>query len=139
MLQNLLVERFNLVLHKETRELQGYALVLGKGRLEVDQVKDPPVKNDWSVNGDHREARGVTMSSFAAGFLTLMLQAPVVDKTGLTGFYNFPFDPTREETRREEFASVFTETDELGLKLESRKLPLEVIVIESGNKVPVDN
>jgi uncharacterized protein (TIGR03435 family) len=138
MLQNLLIERFQLVLHQESRELDGYALVMGKGRLKPAEVKDPPVKNDWAVNGEQREARGVSMANFA-GLLSPMLQAPVVDKTGLAGFYNFSFDPTREETRREEFPSVFTVLEDLGLRLESRKLPLDVIVIDSGNKVPVEN
>lgn len=139
MLQNLLIERFKLVLHQETRDIPGYALVLGKGRLKLEEVKDPPVKNDWTVNGERREARGVTMPAFAAGFLSLMLQAPVVDQTGLAGFYNFPFSPTKEETRREEFPSVDTALGELGLKLEDRKLPLDVIVVESGSQIPIDN
>lgn len=127
-----------LVLHHETRELPGYALVLGKSRLRLEEVKDPPVKNDWAVNGERREARGMTMSALA-GFLYPMMQLPVVDRTGLTGFYNFTFDPTKEETRREEFASVFTEVEELGLRLDARRLPLDVVVIESGSKVPIDN
>lgn len=138
MLQNLLIGRFKLVLHHETREIPGYALVLGKSRLKVEEAKDPPVKNDWDVNGDRREARGMTMSALA-GFVTPMLQQPVLDQTGLAGFYNFAFDPTREETLRGEFASVFTEIEELGLRLDARKLPLDVIVVESGSRVPTDN
>jgi uncharacterized protein (TIGR03435 family) len=138
MLQNLLIERFQLTLHHETRDLPAYELVMGKGRLKLVEVKDPPVTNDWVVKGEQREARSVSMANFA-GLLSPMLQAPVVDKTGLAGFYSFSFDPTKEETRREEFPSVFTVLEELGLRLESRKLPLEVIVIESGNKVPVEN
>jgi uncharacterized protein (TIGR03435 family) len=127
-----------LALHHETLDLPAYALVMGKGRLKLVEIKDPPVKNDWAVNGEQREARGVSMANFA-GLLSPMLQAPVVDKTGLAGFYNFSFDPTREETRREEFPSVLTVLEELGLGLESRKLPLDVVVVDSGNKVPVEN
>jgi uncharacterized protein (TIGR03435 family) len=138
MLQNLLIERFQLALHHETRDLPAYALVMGKGRLKLVEVKDPPVKNDWVVNGEQREARGMSMANFA-GLLSPLLQAPVVDKAGLAGFYNFSFDPTKEETRREELPSVFTVLEDLGLRLESRKLPLDVIVIDSGNKVPVEN
>src|SRR5580658_4200491 len=102
MLQGLRIERVHLALHHETLDLPAYALVMGKGRLKLVEIKDPPVKNDWAVNGEQREARGVSMANFA-GLLSPMLQAPVVDKTGLAGFYNFSFDPTREETRREEF------------------------------------
>ncbi len=138
MLQNLLIERFQLMLHHETRDLPAYELVMGKGRLKLVEVKDPTVKNDWVVKGEQREARSVSMANFA-GLLSPMLQAPVVDKTGLAGFYNFSFDPTKEETRREEFPSVFTVLEDLGLRLESRKLPLDVIVIDNGNKVPVEN
>jgi len=138
MLQNLIVERFKLVLHQESRELDGYALVMSKGRLKLVEIKDPPVKNDWVVNGEQRDARGVSMANFA-GLLSPMMQAPVMDKTGLAGFYSFSFDPTKEETHREEFPSVFTVLEDLGLRLESRKLPFDVIVVDSGNKVPVEN
>jgi uncharacterized protein (TIGR03435 family) len=68
-----------------------------------------------------------------------MLQAPVIDKTGLEGYYNFPFERTMEETGRDSAPSVFTVVEELGLKLESRKAPFDVVVIDSGNKVPAGN
>ncbi len=138
MLQTLLIERFNLKLHHETRDLAAYALTLGKSPLKLEEVKDPRSKNDWSLDGEHRSARGMTMAVFSI-YLSQMLQSPVLDRTALPGYYNFPLDPTLEETRRDSDPSVFTAVSTLGLHLDSVKAPFDVIVIESGNPVPADN
>jgi uncharacterized protein (TIGR03435 family) len=138
MLQTLLEERFKLVLHHETRELPAYALTTGKGRLKLQEVKDASIKNSWAVDGDSREARSMSMGALSA-FLSPMLRAPVLDMTGLEGYYNFPLVPTMEETSRDSLPSVFTVIEGLGLKLVSRKAPLDVVVIDSGNKVPTEN
>jgi uncharacterized protein (TIGR03435 family) len=138
MMRNLLIERFKLALHHETKNLPAYALMIGGGRLKLQEVKAPAVKDDWVGSGDDREARSVSMASLAT-ILSPMVKAPVLDQTGLAGYYGFPFETTKEETRQDSRPSVFTVVEELGLKLESRKMPFDVIVIDSGSKVPTDN
>jgi uncharacterized protein (TIGR03435 family) len=140
MLQNFLLERFKLMLHHETKDLPVYDLVTGKGRLKLKKSGETAVKNDWAMEGDHRLAKSMNLATLAT-YLTLMLGArtPVRDKTGLEGYYDFPFDLTKEETTRDSAPSIFSVVDDLGLYLESRKAPFDVVVIDSGNRQPTEN
>ena len=137
MLQTLLIERFKLVLHHETRDLACYALVQGGGKLKL--VEDASGQNDsMATNDGRREFKSMSMAALAQ-FVSPMLRRPVMDRTGLVGHYRFPLDPTREETGQESAPSIFTVVGELGLKLESRSEPFDVIVITGGEKVPIEN
>jgi uncharacterized protein (TIGR03435 family) len=148
MLQALLIERFKLTLHHETRELPMYSLVRGKGQLRLkDTAKPDGAKNGWDLANGHRAAKNMSMTSLAQ-FVTLMLAAPVLDRTGLSGYYDFPLELTLEETggatatqadSRSTAPSVFTLLQDLGLKLEPSKAPFDVVVIDQGDKVPIDN
>jgi uncharacterized protein (TIGR03435 family) len=140
MLQNLLVERFKLTLHHETKDLPVYDLVIGKGQLKLKKSGESAVKNDWAIEGEHRSAKSMNLATLAT-YLTLMFGArtPVQDKTGLEGYYDFLFDLTKEETARDSAPSIFSVVDDLGLYLESRKAPFDVLVIDSGNWQPAEN
>ena len=137
MLQTLLIDRFRLVLHREKRELQAYALVIGKGRLKLVE-NESDQKNFWAVNNGQREAKGWSMAALAE-MESSTLRLPVLDMTCLPGHYDFPYDYSQEETTRDSAPSIFTIVADLGLKLESRKAPFDVIVVDSGNKVPIGN
>jgi uncharacterized protein (TIGR03435 family) len=139
MLQALLIERFQLVLHHETRELPGYVLVLGKGRLKLVE-SDGETKNAAVVTAGHREMKHTDMTMLAQ-LASQTLRAPVMDMTGLTGYYDFLYDFSMEETADPANAapSIFTIVESLGLKLESRKMAFDVIVIDGGNKTPIGN
>jgi uncharacterized protein (TIGR03435 family) len=63
MLETLVTDRFQLTLHHETRDLPAYTLILGKGRLKLQEVKDPAVKNDWTIEGDRREAKSMSVAA----------------------------------------------------------------------------
>jgi uncharacterized protein (TIGR03435 family) len=87
--------------------------------------------------------------------LSKFLDRPVVDMTGLTGRYNFTLDYSVDELRNLVRASggdasripdfggdqisIFTSVESLGLKLETRKAPVQVIVIDSVQKTPTAN
>ena len=137
MLQTLLVDRFKLVLHHETRELPAYALMVGKTKLKLVEDDTNP-KNSAVMSGDRREMRSMNLATLAQ-FASLTLRTPVLDKTGLSGYYDFPYDISQEETLKDSAPSIFTVFEELGLKLESRKEPFDVIVIDSGNRTPIEN
>jgi uncharacterized protein (TIGR03435 family) len=140
MLQALLIERFQLVLRRETRELPAYALVMGKGPLKLVENESNP-KDSATLTGPRRHMTSTSMATLAQ-FASQTLRTPVLDLTGLAGHYDFQYEYSREETgdtTDNPRPSIFTVIADLGLKLESRKAPFEVIVIESGNKSPTEH
>jgi uncharacterized protein (TIGR03435 family) len=118
MLQALLADRFKLVVHKETKQVAGYALVPGKdgprlARSSTDDKRTFGVRREVGASGKPSSkliARKVEMRDLA--FLLLMTtQRPVIDRTGLTGEFNFdlefaPFDS--EGTADSDAPSLFT-------------------------------
>jgi uncharacterized protein (TIGR03435 family) len=141
MLQALLTERFELKLHREQRLMPVYALISGKGPSKL-QKSDGDVGYDMS-NGK-RILKNHTMVQLA-DMLTFTVQRPVFDRTGLTGTYNIPLEMSFEElggiNAKAEISapSIFTIIEGLGLKLDSRREPVEIIVVDSGNKTPIEN
>jgi uncharacterized protein (TIGR03435 family) len=144
MLQNLLADRFQLVLHRETKPLPVYALTVGKNGLKIKPVESG---NDISSNSSrtrwHVNAK-TSMPRFAE-FLSVQLDRPVLDDTGLSGAFEITLDwtvDTVEQPGANDTASgpsIFTAVQEqLGLKLEARKGPVEILVVDrverpSGN------
>jgi uncharacterized protein (TIGR03435 family) len=139
MLQGLLIERFKLLIHHENRELPAYALVTGKGRLKLVKDEDENNrKNFIAVTNGQREAKGWSMANLAQ-MASLTLRLPVLDMTGIEGHYDFPYDYSLEETGSDSWPSIFTVVADLGLRLEARKAPFDVFVVDSGKKIPSEN
>ena len=167
MVQTLLAERFKLQVRRETREMPIYALVLARRdgqlgsrlRREADvcaayrtataRGEKPP---DLPPRADGRPACGMMggLGRFFAGGVTLAMLAaalspqvarPVVDRTGLSGFFeadiDFSADPlTNAATER---PSLFTALEEqLGLRLEPARAPVDVLVIDRVER-PTEN
>lgn len=157
MMQTLLADRFGLAIHTETQDKQGYALVVSKNGAKLPPpIEDPSVMFGGTPSGDRTlTATSVSMARFADA-LSLPLRAIVVDRTGIEGQYNVSFqwtpDPNSEPrvTKSGEPVppppsdatpgpSIFTALQEkLGLRLEARKVPVEVIVIERASR-PTEN
>ena len=156
MLQALLADRFGLVVHSEMQEKPGFALVIGRNGPKL-----PPPTEDLSVmfsrtpSGDRTlSAQNVSMKRFADA-LTVALGSIVVDQTGIEGKYDvsFQWTPDSSEPRMSKSGeplpappadampgpSIFTAVQEkFGLKIEARKVPMPVIVIERANR-PSEN
>ena len=147
-LQALLASRFEFKMHRETREWQVYSLVAGKNgpKLTPSEEKGSSTR----VGNGHMEAKGITMDSLAYS-LAGWLGRPTVNKTGLEGKFNLTLDFEPERSVRvvggaEPIAgvdvarpSLFTAVqDQLGLKLESRKAPVEMLVVDHIAR-PTDN
>ncbi len=138
MMRDLLKERFQLAFHTEKRELRSYALVVAKGGSKLKQATpdEVPYRQNSRMG---TEARATTMQEFA-DFLANPVERPVVDKTGLTGRWDFAFDFTKymmdEPKGIDDFLQVLNITlqGELGLKLESEKDVVEVMVIDHVSK-----
>ncbi len=75
-----------------------------------------------------------------AGLLATPARGPVVDKTGLTGIYDIKLSFAPEGVPDSPLPSVFTAVQEqMGLKLEAQKVPVDMIVIDHVEKVPTEN
>lgn len=142
MLVPLLVERFNLKYHHETRELPMYSLVIAKGGVKMKESKpDDPSDNEGSgqhflrfKGRGHLESKGTNVPMLVST-LSMQLGRSVVDKTGLSGGYDFTLQWTPDDAAPSADdavgPSLFTALQEqLGLKLESDKALAEVIVID---------
>ena len=144
MLQALLTERFRMKLHREKRELPVYVLLRGKGELKL---------KPGDAGGQPTQVGTATQITFKnqpvsrlAGMLTARMDRPVLDLTGIEGVYDYtvetgglgfngqpPADPTAGP-------SIFTALqDNLGLRLESQKAPIDVLVIDAVQRIPTSN
>ncbi len=146
MLQTLLAERFKLTLHRETRQLPMYALVVAKGGLKIHPSEGGDGKT--SARPGHFEATKITMQKLA-DLMARQAGLPVTDATGVSGVYDFTLDwsPTADlklgagdAGGNDQGPSFFTAIQEqLGLRLESRKGPVEVMVVDQMEKMPTEN
>ena len=138
MMRVLLKERFQLAFHTERRELRSFALTLAKGGPKMKQAlpDEAPYRENLRMG---MVARATTMQSFA-DFLANPLEKPVVDKTGLTGSWDFAFDFTKymmgEPRGIDDFLQALNATlqGEVGLKLEPEKEVVDVMVIDHVSK-----
>jgi len=149
MLQTMLADSFKLKYHRETEEVQGFALVVDKKGKKIQKaVADGD--EDFLLTANNPPGTGaltaqkISMATVAKNLSTVNLcigvrgfVAPVVDHTGLQGFFTFKltWDLCRGEgTENLDRAIRFTIRDQLGLNLEPAKVPYEFFVIDSAEK-----
>jgi uncharacterized protein (TIGR03435 family) len=130
MLRNLLAERCKLVLHHENRPIEAYILEVARNgpKLEKALASD----SDATTNGGHGtiEARVISMERFAE-VLSRQMDLPVVNRTGLGGKFNVTLKWSPESDQAPDRGpSIFTAIQQLGLRLEARKIPIDVLVID---------
>jgi uncharacterized protein (TIGR03435 family) len=140
MVQKLLVERFGLKFHWETRELSVYGVTVSKGGMKLAKsVGDPNGLPDETGNGGNGQQMmrftNVSMEDFATS-MEFELDKPVVNQTGLEGRYDFTLRWTYDEGRAGADPNappgLFTAVQEqLGLKFDSVKAPAKVLVIDA--------
>ena len=168
MLQALLADRFQLMFHRETKELPIYALVVANkdaklgpklteskegGCTPFDPTKPPPPPQPGKPStmcggmmmGPDRMSTTSAPIADLIPMLSRILGRTVVDKTGLTGKYDISMEWTPDESQAIRFSpdgprpppsdptgpTIFTALQEqLGLKLESQKGPVEILVID---------
>ena len=88
---------------------------------------------------DGLRAQNIPMRSLAA-MLSHPIGGPVVDKTEIAGNYDFKLSYAPEGATDSTLPSIFTAVqDQLGLKLEPQKVPVEMLVIDHVEKVPTEN
>jgi uncharacterized protein (TIGR03435 family) len=138
MLQNLLAQRFHLAVHHETKEFNGYALVVAKNGPTLQATKGGPAGGQ--IGTDIIAAHNVTLVSLAT-MLTHPLGAHVIDRTGIRGSYDIRLSFAPDTAGADStLPSIFTAIEEqLGLKLEAQKVPVEMLIIDHMDKAPTDN
>jgi uncharacterized protein (TIGR03435 family) len=189
MLQALLAERFQLAIHRESKDYVVYALVVGKSGSKLKEAPFEPAdtadaraesgvrvaasRDGMMVSGGkggptrismgpggtmHVEASRITLGDFAE-LLSRFTDRPVVDMTQLKGNYQMGLDLSMDDLRNAarsagvampglppgggasdpSGSSIFNAVQQLGLRLDPRKAPLEVIVIDRAAKTPSEN
>ena len=153
MMQSLLAERFHLTLHKSSKDLPVYELVVAKGGVKMkDSATDPDPSLKRGDDGkpvtslrwvEKTTVLQATSTSWIANILSIPAASvgrPVIDKTGLTGTYDFTFNWSIYYARAAaappdspdagSVPSVFTALGELGLKLQPATASFETLVID---------
>jgi uncharacterized protein (TIGR03435 family) len=139
LLQAMLSDRFALKFHRETKQLTVYSLVVAKG--------GPKLKTHTGAAGSSTTTSSASMSAtkattaMLASHLSTLLGRTVIDNTRLSGEFDYHLEwaPDKAGTEAPSGPSIFTALQEqLGLKLNSAKGPVETIVIDSAEK-PSEN
>jgi len=155
MLQNLLGDRFGLKSHLESRQMAGFEMSLVKGESKLHPAADlgsaedppwtpPPAGPPMAVMAA-KQGKAESMARLAA-FVADQLRRPVVDGTGLAGRYDymlsFLMDPagagTSAETSPDKPDLIEALRDQLGLRLERKTVPVQVLVVDSAGKFPTN-
>jgi uncharacterized protein (TIGR03435 family) len=135
--QSLLRDRFELKFHREAKEMSGFLLTVAKGGPKM-KLSAPDAGSSMSAGGsDHAEQTFAawSMGQFARQ-LTFHVHEPVLDGTGLTDRYDFKLTWSDDNSA---YPSFFTALQEqLGLKLERHKGPVQIFVVDSASKPSVE-
>jgi uncharacterized protein (TIGR03435 family) len=152
MLQKLLTDRFQLTLHREQRMIPAYALTVAKGGSKLKASEAGGQGASCEHPGDC-SFRSVTLAHFVRWLSFVVLDRPMVDKTGLTGTFDFDLKWTPDESQFSALGlhapaaadnvnvppPLFEAIEEqLGLRLEPEKMPAEVLVIDKVER-PTEN
>jgi uncharacterized protein (TIGR03435 family) len=148
MLQNLLVERFKLKFHRETRELAGFVLTVAEGGLKFRDTESKTISADYGVESTiprpansppRRDELGARLTLEARRFSIADLLwelrkelGPTLDETGLAGLYDLKL------TWDAGMSMVGPFKNQLGLQLKPRPHPVEFLVIDGAER-PTEN
>jgi len=166
MLRSMLESRFRLALHRESKEMPVYALVVAKRGFRLQPVAAAPSDDQVATargegsdgfpklsmpssgivietkNGAARISANAAPLSKFADFLSSRTGRPVLDQTGIAGNYSFALYFTPEGAAASDSAEpdLFGALEqELGLRLEARRAPVELVVIDHAEKIPTEN
>jgi uncharacterized protein (TIGR03435 family) len=142
-LQGLLAERFQLQFHHETRQMPAYALTVARSGFKLEESPSA-VHCGTNSKGDRTSQRltaaCIDMNAFAS-LLARLMGTPVANLTRIDGLYDFTLEWTPDELKSAAAAddlalpSIFSALqNSLGLKLESQKAPVDIIVVDAAER-----
>jgi uncharacterized protein (TIGR03435 family) len=147
MLQTLLAERFQLAFHRQTKEMSAYVVTVGKNGHKLQESTSEGAMDVKPTGPMVAMVQRADLDELAS-MLSQPLQAPVVNMTGLKGRYDFKVDMapyiTPEVTSAKSpmdliGVGITAMQEQLGLKMESKKVPVDLIVIDRAEKSPIEN
>jgi uncharacterized protein (TIGR03435 family) len=157
MLQALLIERFGLAVHPDTKPLSGYALTFVRKSGQMKEAADPEASNGCRPSEQQEKTpegigfvayncRNIEMSGFAQTLRQMapgyIQGTPIVDQTGLKGGWDFSMKwvgRAQVAAAGGDGVSLFGAIDKLGLKLERKDVPQPVVVVDKVNEKPTPN
>jgi uncharacterized protein (TIGR03435 family) len=146
MMRTLLAERFKLVVHHDTRELMAYALVTDTGgsRVRASAADQPIDPNPFRMSDSGTLAGTGVTADMLATVLSNQLGRPVRNTTGFAGRFDFTLrwapDTAQANADTTDRASLFTAIrEQLGFRLVAEKTAVDVVVIDSVERTPVEN
>lgn len=145
LLQSLLKERFQVATHRDNKEMQAYDMVAAQSGVKLE-VFDPANPPKTPPNAGGSLLIGVGTMAQIADSLARIAGRPVVDRTRLEGRFFFavnyaplstqPADGGAGTDLPDFFAAV---QEQLGLRLQSRKQPIEILIVDHAERIPVEN
>jgi uncharacterized protein (TIGR03435 family) len=141
MLQSLLKERFQLAAHLEKKEMPVYDLTVAKDGLKISLFDPSHIPVAPPRNGAASMIIGPMTMSQLANTLTPVADRPVVDKTGLEGRYfcAVTFSPLAAQADAGSVDIFAALQEQLGLKLEPKREPLNILIVDHAERTPSDN
>ena len=145
MLQSLLAERLKMVVHQEEKQVVSYVLVVDKGGLKIRPVEG--TNRNMHGTGHSFEATEAPLSQLA-GNLAGLLRRAVVDETNTPGSftYTLSWSPENQSAAEKGAAAAIPGPtllealrEQLGLRLEERKIPMQVLVVDHVERRPTEN
>ena len=140
LLQNLLAQRLGLRVHRETKLGSGFDLVVAKGGPKLEPAKGDR-KTWFQILPARIDGWGASTGTLAT-MISHVVGQPVIDKTGLTGTYDITlkYAPPNNPNPNSNLPDIFTAVQEqLGLKLEPAKVPVDYLVIDHVDRIPTEN
>lgn len=138
MMQKMLADRFKLAVHHDQKSFSVYGLTVAKGGIKFKETADTGSHSDSDNN--HYQGLSISMVKFAE-FLSRRMDMPVIDMTGLKGTYNLTLDWVPEARDRSgdlalPLGAGLPEAlqDQLGLRLENRKTPIEILIVDHAER-----
>jgi uncharacterized protein (TIGR03435 family) len=165
MLRNLLAERFQLAVHLEQKVMPAYVMLVGKAGFKLKPMDgETEGRMRMTIGPRGRQMSGPTTIANLAGSLAQIMDRPVTDLTEIKGTYNIDLEWVPDEREgggilakmkaMAEAASTDPHGDplgpngltifgalqeKLGLRLESRKSPVDIVVVDSVRQAPTEN
>jgi uncharacterized protein (TIGR03435 family) len=135
MLRKLLTGRFGLAIDRRQRDMPIYALVVARDGAKIRAVEKPehPADMRTSAGPGSLTVQKLNMNLFTQQIVRDIVGRPVVDKTGLTGYYDFKLEWNPDDSAQvgpNDRPSIFTALQEqLGLRLDGERGPVDVLTI----------
>jgi uncharacterized protein (TIGR03435 family) len=151
MMQSLLADRFKLTLHRQTKEISALILTVAKGGHKLTPVESNEAPN-FKTGKLTLTGQGATISQLIQ-FLSREIRNPIVDQTGLNGRYDYTLDINSYVTEEilksagpnggppPDAPSIIAQAmqAQLGLRLDQKKAPVEMLIIDHIERAPTGN